>query len=220
MSPCPHAASRRCAEFHENFPREMQSGGRRGDRARRIRKNSLIARLILRVARAPDVRRQRHGTAGIKIDIFIQRDNALAIRQSFLPPRNVTSSIFAVAPTRILRPGLTRHFQRAGPRRSRNKNSITPSSENLRAGSTRVSFRTSRSPGCRNVFSSRNWRCSIVCPARCSTIMRESSRRGERPLRNQFPRQVVIVIAKLRAHHSISSKRFAAERKILDDRWK
>src|SRR5216117_2058857 len=64
---------------------------------------------------------------------------------------NATPSIIAEAPTRILRPGLTRHFHRPRPSRSRNKNSIAPSLENRRAGSTWVSFKTRRSPRCKNI---------------------------------------------------------------------
>ena len=67
----------------QNLTREMQTGGGRGDRARRVRKNRLITRLILRVTLASDVRRQRHGTSGIKIGIFIQGHNPLALRQDF-----------------------------------------------------------------------------------------------------------------------------------------
>ena len=71
----------------QNLTREMQTGGGRGDRARRLRKNRLIPRFILRVTLASDVRRQRHGTSGIKIDIFIQGNDPLAIRQDFFNAR-------------------------------------------------------------------------------------------------------------------------------------
>ena len=82
-------------------------------------------------------------------------------------------------------------------------------------GSTRVSFKTSRSPGSRNVFSSRNWRCSIVCPARRRHHHSGIFAASERALRNQFPRQVVIVIAKPHAHRCMI-KEIASGRKILD----
>ena len=51
-------------------------------------KNSLVARRVFLIAGSGDIRRQRHGTAGIKIDIFLQCDNALAIGCNFLNPQS------------------------------------------------------------------------------------------------------------------------------------
>src|SRR5437762_11517811 len=56
----------------------MKSGGGRGDGAGRITKNALITGIVLFIARAGDIRRQRHGAAGIKIDIFVQGNDSLA----------------------------------------------------------------------------------------------------------------------------------------------
>src|ERR1700686_1563097 len=67
----------------QDLTREMQTSGRRGNRAGRVRKNRLITRLILHVTLASDVRRQRHGTSGIQIDIFIQGHDPLALWQDF-----------------------------------------------------------------------------------------------------------------------------------------
>ena len=39
-----------------------------------------------------------------------------------------------------------------------------------------------------------------------------------RPLCNQFPRQIIIVVAKTRAHHRIIIKEFAIACKTFDDR--
>src|SRR5437867_5881895 len=61
----------------------MESGGRRGERARRLRKNGLVAAFVLEIALSFDVGRQRHRTAGVKIDIFLQRENALALAENF-----------------------------------------------------------------------------------------------------------------------------------------
>src|SRR5215469_5556345 len=65
----------------------MKSGCRRGDGASLLRENSLIARSVILIGWAADIRRQRHGTAGIKIDIFVQRDNALTLRCDRFDPQ-------------------------------------------------------------------------------------------------------------------------------------
>jgi hypothetical protein len=63
---------------------KVKTGSGRGKRAGRSGKNSLVTDVISLVALAPDVGRQRHQTACVKIDILIERDNALAFRQDFL----------------------------------------------------------------------------------------------------------------------------------------
>ncbi len=178
---------------------EVQPGRRRGDGAGHFRENRLIPLDIARIAWPPDVRRKRDSPPSKR---FSSRSSAITRS----PPAQISSTravaplIFVTPPTRIFRPGLTRHFHRAGPSCSRNRNSILPSSENLRALITRVLFRTSKSPGERNSPSSANFRCSIRWSRRCSTIIRDSSRLRERPLRDQLFRQRVIVVRELRTH--------------------
>ena len=76
---------------------EVKAGCRRGQRARRPRKNGLVTRVILFVTFAPDVGRQRHRATRIKIDIFIQRYNPLAIRQDFFDAQNCVADLCASA---------------------------------------------------------------------------------------------------------------------------
>src|SRR6266581_3433313 len=72
----------------QNSRREMKTSRGRGNRASRMTKNSLVARRVFLIAGSGDIRRQRHGTAGIKIDTFLQCDNALAIGCNFLNPQS------------------------------------------------------------------------------------------------------------------------------------
>ena len=73
--------------FIQNFLCEMESRGGRRHRAGRSREYSLITRLVFLVAVAAEVWRQRHRTAGVKIDIF-ENDDALAVRADFFDARN------------------------------------------------------------------------------------------------------------------------------------
>ena len=54
-----------------------------GQRARVLSEDSLITLVVREVAFAADVRRQRHRSVRIKIDIFGQPDDPFAVRQNF-----------------------------------------------------------------------------------------------------------------------------------------
>src|SRR2546430_11305511 len=65
----------------------MKTGRRRGERARRLRENSLITLFVHGFALATDVGRERHRPARIKIDIPVERYDSFAIRQNFFDPQ-------------------------------------------------------------------------------------------------------------------------------------
>ena len=62
----------------------MQTSRRRGNRAGRARKNSLISGQVFVIARPLDVGRQRHGTPGIRIELFIRCNDAFAIDRNLI----------------------------------------------------------------------------------------------------------------------------------------
>ena len=69
----------RVRDFIQDFRSEMQPGRRRGHGSVRMSKHRLVTRRVGFIATTVDVRRQRHGTAGINVDIFLQFDDALAV---------------------------------------------------------------------------------------------------------------------------------------------
>src|ERR1700676_3727462 len=66
----------------------MEARGWRGDRAGRVREDSLITRIVFGIALTTEVWRQRHGTTRVKIDIFIERDDALAFTKHLFDARS------------------------------------------------------------------------------------------------------------------------------------
>ena len=137
------------AEIAQHFGGEMQSRRRRSHGARGFGENGLVAFDILLVALPAQVRRQRNHSAFPRIQSRLSSDTIRSPSGQISSTRTAMPSIVACAPRRILRPGRTRHFQRVGPAAPENRNSILPSSENRRALTTRVLFRTSRSPLCK-----------------------------------------------------------------------
>ena len=94
----------------------MKPGRGRGNRARRMRKNSLITCRVLLIARPPYIRRQRHGTAGIKIDTFIQGHDALTTRRDLFHPQSDIFDLCCCANTHFAsRPHQTLPMFRAEP---------------------------------------------------------------------------------------------------------
>ena len=79
---------KRVRNFVQDFLREMQTGCRRSDRAGCLREDRLITRVVLEIAGAANIRRQRHRAARVKIDVSTQQDNALAVRQNFFDAQN------------------------------------------------------------------------------------------------------------------------------------
>ena len=61
----------------------METGGRRGERARCLGEDSLVTLAVCEVALATDVRRQRHRSVRIKIDIFVEFHHSFAVGQNF-----------------------------------------------------------------------------------------------------------------------------------------
>ena len=116
---CPRAHMQRheCVlNFTQNFRGEMKTGRGSGNRARRMSKNSLVARRIPFIAVPGDIRRQRHGTAGIKIDIFVQCHDALAIGCDLLNPQSDLGDLCCCANTHFAsRPHQTLPMFRAEP---------------------------------------------------------------------------------------------------------
>ena len=96
-----------------------------------------------------------------------------AMRSSPVPTSNSSHS-------RMLRPGRTIAFHTRGATRwSRSSSTFPPDSLRLpysRAGNTRLSLNTIKSPGRRYSTISRNARCSIGPPDLGTTINREPSR--------------------------------------------
>src|ERR1017187_9369157 len=78
----------RVRKLTQNFLSEVQTSRWRSNRARCSRENSLIPRVVFFVAVTPQARRQGHRAAGEKIDVFIQQDDAFAVRPDFFYARN------------------------------------------------------------------------------------------------------------------------------------
>ena len=79
---------KRVRKLTQNFLSEVETSRWRSHRARGSRENSLIARVVFFVAVTPEVRRQRHRAASEKIDIFIQQEDAFAVRPDFFYARH------------------------------------------------------------------------------------------------------------------------------------
>ena len=62
----------------------MQTSRGRGNRAGCVRKNSLISGQVFVVARPLDVGRQRHGTPGKRIELFIRCNDAFAVGRNLI----------------------------------------------------------------------------------------------------------------------------------------
>src|ERR1051326_3555818 len=67
----------------KTFCSEMQTSRWRSDGAGLVGEYGLIALRISKVALATNVRRQRHRSVRVKIDVFIEPDDSLAVSQSF-----------------------------------------------------------------------------------------------------------------------------------------
>src|SRR6478752_10052009 len=65
----------------------MQTSRRRSHSPGLTSKNRLVTRRVRFIARPIDIRRQRHGTTGINIKVFVERDDPLAIWSDFLDPQ-------------------------------------------------------------------------------------------------------------------------------------
>ena len=154
------------------FGSEMQAGGRRGNGAGHLCENCLITLHIIWIAGPFDVGRKRNGTSLKEIIFAIERNHSLAIRADFFDTRrravDFRHVIDAHFSTRF-----NQHFQRAGPSCLEKENSILLSSENLRRAHHAGVVQDNQITAERNSPSSANFRCSIRCWDRCSTIIRD-----------------------------------------------
>ena len=172
----------------------MKTGRGRGDGAGRITKNGLITGRVLFIARAGDIRRQRHGAAGIKIDIFVQGNDALAgICDLLNPQSNVVdlsrranphfaSRLDQTLPTLLAKAFDKQKFDRAVIRQSaRWKNARVVQHKQVARPQKRFQFAKLAMFDCVPGAIQHHH-------ARILTAL-------QRTLRNEFPRQIVGVIA-------------------------
>ena len=145
-------------ERRQQRRREVQAGGRRRDRAARAGEDRLVVGAVLRVgAAAADVGRQRHLAGPLQRR---EQGRARGSKASITAPSSPLASTVAARPSAkasrspvgsVGRPGEAsqrpcRDRGSAGPRRPVLASPPDPATPRSRAGITRVSLKTSRSP--------------------------------------------------------------------------
>ena len=182
----------------QNFRCEMQASRWGSQRSGNLREDRLITRFVFGVALPSHIRRQREEAALLQIDLALEGDDSLPVGQDRFDARAAACDLDRRADF-IFRPGFTRHFQRRASRRSRNRNSIFPSSENRRAGSTRVLLRTTS----RRIKIAFEVREHSMLDALIIPVQNHHARiftAWERPMGNEMLRQDEIVIGEPRTH--------------------
>ena len=91
-------------DFGQNFGREMQSGRRRGQRARCLREYRLVSFGVGRIALRVRCKAATASSHRVKIDIIFKTIIRSPSGQNFCQLAIATPSIFVVAPTRIFLP--------------------------------------------------------------------------------------------------------------------